>query len=693
MKRFVFLVLISIIMGCGTNAFGAHVDPVTGTITSYGTITSVFGPRVVGGESDFHHGLDYSAPKGTTVYAVSSGSDIGIGANIEGSGTGWWVSVGGVRYIHLKRSGDREGIKPEPTEYNLGVFRIANTNNYGIYVRRGEQYWVVCNAAHTTAARAMAHPYDIAENSYATSATAGDIIAVSGGSGYGREDRYTPHLHVNLSDRNQNPLRRIPYNNEPPHATISDLVPGKDAKLYIDSGIVTISARVDASAHKDVNRIEFRYRKKGDDKFKSIYYMQFDPNETNDILKNKSRIGDRKSSYKSVTERADHEKNMHILSDAAKTDTGIYPEVDAAGEGRPGKSTIKYNWKIINEKPGEYEIAAVVTDIRGGTAQASNSFLFVDKRDIPFNGRLGYERVSMSNPQQEPTAVPSPEAAVEYPSSYPVSEVKIDAFIKGLMLGMTAGANFSAAKYREGYKAVGTAAYTLLLNEIEKNKDGSYDILVNGYSESQPYYVPYIDFNSGDVSAAIKNAVTAAYQEISMVRNEDDGAGGTAERHYIKTFSPEKADVFTRSADNAEIPAYTPLVFPFVDAKGTTLVQSTIDGLGRYMAYLNTTRVDENVGVTAPQSLINCTKAGMSAFAAMKYADQGVPALGEKAGGGKKAEDILGYFYRPVPMILGRLTAKQGNSNRVIYDKEWGGARLGEDGKTAFRIITKEETR
>ncbi len=122
-----------------------------------------------------------------------------------------------------------------------------------------------------------------------------------------------------------------------------------------------------------------------------------------------------------------------------------------------------------------------------------------------------YQYVRITNPQQSPTPALSEGQLPEYPSAYPTATVAVDAFVKGLMLGMTGGSDFSNAKYKEGYKAIGVAAYTLLLNEVEKNKSRTYDILVNGYSDGQKYYIPYMDFGNTWTAQSIKNAIEAAY--------------------------------------------------------------------------------------------------------------------------------------------------------------------------------------
>ncbi|MEM5777504.1 MAG: SpoIID/LytB domain-containing protein [Candidatus Aenigmatarchaeota archaeon] len=286
-----------------------------------------------------------------------------------------------------------------------------------------------------------------------------------------------------------------------------------------------------------------------------------------------------------------------------------------------------------------------------------------------------YQYVRIANPQQTPTPALTGTQTPVYPSAYPTATVQVDGFIKGLMLGMTGGADFSDSKYKEGYKAIGIAAYILLLNEIEKNKNNGYDILVNGYSSNQKYYIPYMDFTSF-TNNSIKNAIETAYNEIAITQTEE---GQT--KTYIKTFWPEKVETFTRESDNAQIPKYHPLVFPYVEAKGNTIIQSAIDEIGQYLPYLNTTKVDEKIdGISIPQYLSNCTKAGMSAFGAMVLAGSDTK---------KEAEEILKYFYRPVPVILKKIFVTQ--NGRAIYDKEWGKAYLSDN--VAMRELSGPEPR
>jgi len=666
MRIIIFIISIFILFWNNT-IYAGWIDPITGTNTEYGNITSTFGPRVYPDHGDFHKGIDYTSAEGNFIYACNDGTDIQIHPNVDAAG--YWLQVGGVRYLHLKGS-------EKNSKY--GVFQIGS-GIYGIYLQRNGQDVVICNSIHEESARKVTPPgcekiKDISE--YDTSITAGEIVAVSGGSGYGRPNAYTSHLHVDLKTSATNyphPFRNIPYSDgADPQANISIIKPQQDERILVGTTI-TVVADIDASRDKDVNKIEFLYRNVSWTAFTSLFYVQFD--------KDGRMVNLKDWDDNSNLTKDEQEKAMRIISDRNKTYDGIYPD-----NTKIGHYIFKYNWKGFEKlQTGEYEIKTVVVDIKGKEASAVNKFRIMGKEILykshiasPTNPDVN-KYVLISNPQQTPTPALTEGMTPQYPTVYPTATVEIDTFIKGMMLGMTGGLDFSYTKYKEGYKAIGIAAYTLLLNEIKKNKRNNkgYDILVNGYSDKQRYYIPYIDFNSFS-NNNVKNAINTAYNEIAVTMTAYD-AGNTITQYYVKTFWPEKVSKYVRD-DGVEIPDYHPLVFPCIDGKGTTLIQSAIDEMGEYMAYLNTTRVEEDVSKNAPESLRNCTKAGMSAFGAMRYAEKGVPNSGEKV-----AENILKYFYRPAPVILKKLRITQGKAD--VYNKEWSKAYL-IDEKNAMRTLT-----
>lgn len=335
-KNFIIpVIIIFLLLTIGLKA--DWVDPITGTNTEYGNITSTFGPRVYPDHGDFHKGIDYTSAKGNFIYACNDGTDIQIYPNVDAAG--YWLQVGGVRYLHLKGS-----INKRDEEY--GVFPIKNSSNiiigYGIYVKRNDQNWVICNESHKEIAKMMAHPIDIDE--YDTSITSGEIVAVSGRSGFGQENYYVQHLHVALSPNTKHPFRNIPYRDgDDPQAIISIIKPQQNERILVGTTITAV-ADIDANRDKDVNKIEFLYRNVSWTAFTSLFYVQFD--------KDGNMINLKDWDDNSKLTKDEQEKAMRIISDNNKTYDGVYPD-----NNKIGHYIFKYNWKGFEKlKTGEYEI-------------------------------------------------------------------------------------------------------------------------------------------------------------------------------------------------------------------------------------------------------------------------------------------------------------------------------------------------
>lgn len=299
-KNFIIpVIIIFLLLTIGLKA--DWVDPITGTNTEYGNITSTFGPRVYPDHGDFHKGIDYTSAKGNFIYACNDGTDIQIYPNVDAAG--YWLQVGGVRYLHLKGS-------EKNSKY--GVFQIGS-GIYGIYLQRNGQDIVICNSIHEESARKVTPPGcdDIIKiKEYDTSITSGEIVAVSGRSGFGQENYYVQHLHVALSPNTKHPFRNIPYRDgDDPQAIISIIKPQQNERILVGTTITAV-ADIDANRDKDVNKIEFLYRNVSWTAFTSLFYVQFD--------KDGNMINLKDWDDNSKLTKDEQEKAMRIISDNNK---------------------------------------------------------------------------------------------------------------------------------------------------------------------------------------------------------------------------------------------------------------------------------------------------------------------------------------------------------------------------------------
>jgi hypothetical protein len=204
----------------------------------------------------------------------------------------------------------------------------------------------------------------------------------------------------------------------------------------------------------------------------------------------------------------------------------------------------------------------------------------------------------------------------------PVPEIKsvnIHDYIKGIMYAATGSANFKGDEYKNGYKAIGIAAYTLLLREIGGNSD--FDVLVNGYTTSQKHFIAYKDYSQApsDIKRAIDNAYDEIVVSVDVKENNIE-----YQKNYIKAFWFDsilygKNDfIKERSIDGVKMPNVLTNIFSYCDGRNARniIIQSGLNILGETRTYLRETMCDE-ADVAVPAGLKSGSKCGMSAWAAM----------------------------------------------------------------------------
>ncbi len=203
------------------------------------------------------------------------------------------------------------------------------------------------------------------------------------------------------------------------------------------------------------------------------------------------------------------------------------------------------------------------------------------------------------------TGVPIPTPSPE------ILNVDIRDYLKGVLYGLVGDADFSDTKYLNGFKALAVAAYTLLLHESYNNSD--VDIKVNGYTDSQKYYIPYKTFYG---SSKTKDLINLAINDIAKPISQDGNI-----RYYVKAFWFNKIlmskDDFkrTRVYDKVVIPYLLTNVFGYSTGKNAknTIIQSSQNVIKQAQSYLHENIVDE-ADVAVPPDLLNGSKCGMSAW-------------------------------------------------------------------------------
>ncbi len=314
-----------------------------------------------------------------------------------------------------------------------------------------------------------------------------------------------------------------------------------------------------------------------------------------------------------------------------------------------------------------------------------------------------YDKVIIKDLKQEPTeemeaaGTVTPEVSV-VPTSTPIptiTEVHIKDYLKNVLYGLVGEANFSDVKYKNGFKALGIAAYTLLLYEMQQNR--GVDIIVNGYEGSQNYYIPYKSTNWSGMLSGTKKNINDAIEEITVQVGEGENA-----RYYIKAFwfeaIKQNREDFERMVNiggqNVKWPYIKTLIFSYGQRdenkngsieeteRRNVIIQSGLNVIGKAETYLRETLCDE-VEVAIPTGLKSGTKCGMSAWGALKMSEN------------FNEELILKRFYHWAPVILNKVVIKKDEVEK--YYMEWGKVTY-ENGKimrypgvkTAGQLSTKD---
>ncbi|HRU40034.1 MAG TPA: hypothetical protein P5511_09160, partial [Candidatus Goldiibacteriota bacterium] len=296
-----------------------------------------------------------------------------------------------------------------------------------------------------------------------------------------------------------------------------------------------------------------------------------------------------------------------------------------------------------------------------------------------------------------PSASVTPKAtATPSQTATPEAEIKtvaIDKYIKGVMLACVGTANFSDPKYKEGFKALGVAAYTLLLHEIKSGVDC--DIAVNGYTDTQKYYIPYVDFDAAQAAGSVKARINDAVKEITITV-KDEASGDL--KYYIKAFwfdtIKNKKERFKKDVSiggkTVTWPDIKTLIFRYgqydennsgsIDSaeRANIIIRSAKDVIGNAYSYLTETKYDEpDTGI--PAGLKSGTKCGMSAWGAMIMSPN------------FKADLILRRFYHWAPAVAKKVVIKEigasaGAGEGVKYASEWGAARVSDGAVIRDRV-------
>jgi N-acetyl-anhydromuramyl-L-alanine amidase AmpD len=282
-------------------------------------------------------------------------------------------------------------------------------------------------------------------------------------------------------------------------------------------------------------------------------------------------------------------------------------------------SNMYYKQKNIYKISGisDGQIYIIVIDSIGNSTYAKfavkkDAALYHSDTILPTPGPTGtpvagtqYTNVVVKDLKQEPTEEPTEiegtvtPAGSAVPSPTPIPEIKvmsIDKYLKGVLLALVGNADFSDEKYLEGFKAMGIAAYTLLLYEIQKNT--GYDIAVNGYTGSQNYYIPYTDFDSA--AGPSKNIISVAIDGGNYAGKKREGillkiGEGDAARYYIKAFwfdaiknnrGDFESDVMI-DGNSVKWPKIKTILFSYAGGKSArnVIIQSALNVLGKAETY------------------------------------------------------------------------------------------------------------
>ena len=648
-------------------------------------INSIFGPRYLDG-FNFHQGIDYRAPVGTSIKSLENGRVFAISTDANGNKFIDILNSDNIRifrYVHI--FDDSFPAVSNIIGYDHVELRPAETGAWAIifYSTKTSASKALCkdNGARVLDADGN---YILDQNGASIHTTntvvANDVIAPVGTSGGVDE-----HLHLTLLDGSNlnnigeydNPLLYVQRGEQGESDFTQQLIDKNEVNRV--SGQWTINLNDNDSKYLRA-RVTFN---KGLDLDKILFFV--DQVDSSHQIKLESTgsysfcFGGRKNENYLKTKTESDGTNTGVIVFPGTDNQGIEGLLDVVVVGWDTNENLNENTKPSNLTAGDHNLIIRTTDVNcenpyetgSGTHHFDSNYTFkiIPKDYILFHGSAGFINVKLGDEQQTPseeptesevsstpTPTPSPTETVIINTPTPsilITEVPVDKYLKGVLYALTKDADFSNPEYLEGFKALAVSAYTLLLHEVEYN-GGNYDILVNGYSSNQGYFLPYQDFGDSTVlfgtKALIDQAVNAVLQPIGT---------GIDKKYYIKAFwfdqilSNKNDFITTRAFDNATIPNLLTLYFSYAQGKSAqnSLIQASINEIGLAYTYLRETKVDE-ADVDVPTTLQNGTKAGMSAWGAMFLSAHAF-----------KVDNILKDFYHWAPVYLKKVIITQDGKN------------------------------
>jgi len=653
-------------------------------------VTSDYGPRIASDEASwFHQGIDFGGALNEGIKAVEDGNIKEIYYKnrwyiniVKDSKTSW-------TYLHIfsdpkattKTSDGKWEIRVNATliDSGSGNTEISNiiinwnvkksVRVFGTYkmngklIKNSDGSFIIDSATNTNAV-------------VVGTVKAGDVFAPVGTSG-----GVPKHLHLSLNDGDDNPFYYVKHDNLPGYSTradTTDTVTPYGAFESPESGHVFTSAEiannfpikvtVNSEDGVDLDKVDLWVYKNNSEK---------DENHVHLLTSNSDQTT---FSYGGIPDEA--KTNSVQKYTAGKT--GVEPMNSAEGQDRFVYQELFSSLKLPS---GTHALVAKIYDVNGNSTETRTTFTIVPDKHLIFKGTNNDNTVLLSNASGTPTPVPATTTAVSYAEAPAAEEVPVADFIKGIMYGATGGADFSAGKYKEGYKAIGVAAYTMLLHEQNRNYNTGHDILVNGYASGQKYFIPYKDYSG--CTGTIKTAIDKAFSEISVTTTSYD-SGNTVTSYYIKAYWMDNITA-TSKVSGQEIPDIKTLVFPYIDsATGVTHVASRSEKVtGEYISYLRETPYFEDIsGITKPGDMADCTKLGMSAWGAMYMAGANTELTADK---------ILNKSYHYEPLFLERFMVVQdmdsaSGTTQTAYNRQWHEAVFTSGSDTPERLTDTANT-
>ena len=608
MKNLYKFIFIFCLIYCGVDA-APQV-----TIGTYTTeINSDFGPRKIGNKCQFHRAIDLKGSAGTAFPLIKGGKVVELKYATDGSNilicTIEVSSTEKHRYLHM--------FSNATLPIDSGDFTLCETHekkNYAIVCwsnksQNRAKYILSTEAGQTVKINnnfvIEEIGNEVAESVNVLNPTDHPYIGPIGTSG-----GYSAHMHIDMGlNVNKNPLYYIPHNKEENFEIgLWDrnnnerengwIVKKDDANSYY--------LKITITSVETLNLDEI------------LIYI--DSVDNNNLLWKFSYGGKPK---------ADGTANFPINTDVEKgaCSNGITDGVYSVDKDNNGESEVGYERFIFSKweeslevkdslrvsklKTGEHELIIKAKNVMGENKGEKrikfyilpSDYALYSSRCRPMPTATPYlDRVVVKDLKQEPTEEPTGEVTpggspVSSPTPTPeIKVVPIDKYLKGVLLACVGNADFSDEKYLEGFKAMGIAAYTLLLYEIQKNT--GYDIAVNGYTGSQNYYIPYTDFDSA--AGPSKNIISVAIDGGNYAGKKREGillkiGEGDAVKYYIKAFwfdtikqnrGDFESDVMI-DGKSVKWPKIKTILFSYAGGKSArnVIIQSALNVLGKAETY------------------------------------------------------------------------------------------------------------